>query len=401
MFMSQKKRVVAGLLAAGLGASVMASPNASADPQQFSAFVGVGSDTTQDVLNGLAGFSNGIQFTPIASTASANPSVQGSFQLVSFDALKPDYVSDNCITTKIGGPSFYRPNGSGAGRKALNASSGLGGGWTGAGGCGTLTDISGQVDFARSSSISSTTGTDEVFIPFGRDAVSFAAYKPGGGAVTTLTKAQLQAIYQSTTASRQVIGGVTMIPCGIQTSSGTFSFWNSALGVAATENAATDQCNLAGTAARIQENDGPALIAKATALDVTLDNFQVIVGFSAAAFTSKSNGLALPAPGAISLGSISDNGSGTNLGSPVSGTAPNITPNATFYNDATFGRYVYNVLPVSVATGPGNAAMKNLFVGSTSKVCQATATINSFGFLSAGTECGTTTRQRAWESGAA
>lgn len=389
-------------LTAMMGAGTIMTGSANADPQQLAAFAGVGSDTTEGVVNAFAGYNNGIFYTPLHSATSASPAVRGDIQIISFDALKPGFVADNCITTKLNGPSFYRPNGSGAGRKALNAAAGLGGGWTGSGGCGTLQDLSGQVDFARSSGISTPAGTDEVFIPFARDAVSFASYKPGvGAAVTTLSRADLQAIYAG--ATRLVVGGVTIIPCGLQTSSGTFGFWNTALGVAATENAATDQCNLAGTGARVQESDGPALKAKGDALNTTGPlagtNFEVISAFSAAAFIARTNGIASPAPGpGVAIGAITG-GVGPNLGSPVVAGTP-LTPNATFYNDGTFGRLVYNVLPVSVANGPGNAAMKAIFVGATSQVCNSGTTIQSYGFLTTA-QCGdtSTTFQRAWEPG--
>lgn len=410
MIISKKKRLGLGLASMALAASTMVG-SAGADPQQYSAFVGVGSDTTQDVMNAMAGYSNGIQYTPIASNASTNPATQGSFQIISFDALKPAYVGDNCITAKLNGPSFYRPNGSSAGRKALFASRGGSTvGWTGSGGCGTGVSLSGQVDFARSSSLGSESGTQTTYIPFGRDAITFVAYRPGNPSspITTLSLQQLQQIHSSTPGSRVSVGGVTMIPCGIQTNSGTFQFWVRDVlgfpltgGTNATETAATDECNTAGVTGRLQESDGPALEAKGVALDATrTDDFQVIIGFSAAAYAAKFNGVAEPAPGAnVKFGSISDNGSAVNLGAPLSLNAQNkLVPEPTFYADAKFGRLVYNVLPTTVATGPGNVAMKQLFVGSTSKVCQNTAVINTFGFL-ATPDCGITTIQRGWTTG--
>ena len=120
-------------------------------------------------------------------------------------------------------------------------------------------------------------------------------------------------------------------------------------------------------------------------------NSQVVIGFSAGAFIAKSNGVATPTPPTeVKIGSISNNGSGVNLGSPVVGTAPNLTPSSSFFADSTFGRRIYNVFPTSVITGFGNADLKDLFVGSTSKICQATGTINTFGFLVA-PDCGVTT----------
>ena len=141
---------------------------------------------------------------------------------------------------------------------------------------------------------------------------------------------------------------------------------------------------------RLEENDGTALKTRG---DLVAAGTEVIVGFSAASFTAKSNLVATGTPPAgVGIGSISDNGSGVNLGAPVTGTAPNLVPSATFYNDAVFGRNVYNVFDTAVITSLfGNDDLKSLFVGSTSSICSASSTIAAFGFLSLGASCGTTT----------
>jgi hypothetical protein len=390
---STKKRLALGLaFTAALGA-VLTGGSAGADPQQYSAAVGVGSDTIQDVMNALAGYTNGINYTPLTSGVAS-----GNRQIISFDAIKPAGATDNCITTKLNGPAFYRPNGSGAGRKALAAANGGSGtGWTGQGGCGTAVDITGQVDFARSSGKPSGTGVDVTLIPFGRDGVSFATYRTAGSPVTTLSKADLLSLY---TSGPTVIGGVRIVPCGIQTSSGTFGFWNTALGTSTTENAATAECNtVASTIAvtRLEENDGTGLKNRGNALAAVSGhtNDQVIVAFSAASFIAKSNNTATGAPPAgVGIGTISDVGA-----PPVNGTAPALTPNATFFANGTFGRDVFVVLPTDTATGPGNAALKALFVGSGSKICQATTVINAFGFL-ANANCGSIATTGPWEAAA-
>ena len=63
-------RVAAGLAALGAiaGASIVTSSPVNADPKQYSALTGYGSDTTQDVMNALAGFSNGRNFTPVQTS---------------------------------------------------------------------------------------------------------------------------------------------------------------------------------------------------------------------------------------------------------------------------------------------------------------------------------------------
>ncbi len=400
---SSKKKLAFGLVAAATLGSALTGGAANADPKQYTAAVGVGSDTTQAVMNALAGSSNGISYLPVTSGSATN-----FRQLISFDATPPVGVSDTCVTAKLGGPTFTRPNGSGAGRKALYASSGLSTtGWTGAGTnptCATGVDISGQVDFARSSSVSSASGTTVTYLPFGRDGVSFAYYRAAGSPVTSLTRAELTALF---TTGPQTIGGVRVVPCGIQTSSGTYSFWNGVTTASSTtEPTATTECNalLGGNVTgRAEENDGAALKTRGDLLAAQAGKSgdQVVIGFAASSFIAESNLVAPGAPPAgVGIGSISNNGTGTNLGSPVSGTAPALSAVASFYNDTVFGRNVYNVLPTSVATGPGNASIKALFVGSGSAVCSASSTITSFGFLTIGSSCGSTTTVSGYDTAA-
>lgn len=343
-------------------ASVFPTPSAvHADPKQYTALQGVGSDTIEQLSNALAGFAGTQAYTPITSGA-PNYSVTSSW----------DALGTACITTKTGGPSFTRPNGSGSGTKALSRAIDAGG-WGNAA-CGGVKDVSGQIDFARSSSGPSGTGTALTYVPFARDGVSFAYYRASGGApVTTLTKAQLVSLF---TVGPQTIDGVPVIGCGIQTGSGTYNFWNSSLGAtASTEDTATSTCN--ALLGRAQENDGAALKARG---DAAPAGTQVVIGFSAANFIAKSNLVtADPAPPAgVGIGSISDFG-----GSPITGTAPNLAPNSAFYTLAGgFGRYVYNVVSTArIDALVGNTEIKGLFKGPNSGVCTADATVAKFGFL--------------------
>ncbi len=405
------KRVATALAAAALisaAAGIFSTGNVGADPAQFSALVAVGSDTTMDVLNALSGKTNGVLFTPVQSSAAT-----GGVQIVSFDATPPAGVADNCITPKIGSPTFTRPNGSSAGQRALSrAIDGTGYGGTTANGSAfcAFADISGQVDFARSSSLDSTSGTALTYVPMARDALSFAYYRPAGnaGAVTSLTRAQLDSLF---TTGPQTIDGVRIIPCGIQLGSGTYASWLTTAGVSAGEDAtATALCrsvvnstSVPGSQAegRLQESNGVHLKQAGDAVAALAGeaNSQVIVGFSASQYIARARGNGVPTPPAeVVMGSVSNDGASNNIGSPVAGTYPNFTPVATFFNNATFGRTVYNVFSTAVITGPGNLALKDLFVGGTSKVCQATATIETMGFLVA-PDCGSTSTQRGLRSG--
>ena len=66
-----KRLALAVAITAALGASFVGG-SASADPKQLTAAVGAGSDTTQDVMNALAGHANGFNFTPAQSLVALN-----------------------------------------------------------------------------------------------------------------------------------------------------------------------------------------------------------------------------------------------------------------------------------------------------------------------------------------
>lgn len=393
-------RVAAALAAAGaaLSASLVVGSSANADPKQFTALSGYGSDTTQDVMNALSGFVNGRNFTPVQTSAAT-----GQVQLVSWDA----FPANQCIVAKTGAPTILRPNGSTNGRRILSRAFG-GGNWPSGTGnpCGHR-NVSGLVDFARSSAGPAGGGTALTYIPFGRDALTWGYNKPSGSPVTNLTPAQLTSLHLT---GPQLIGGTVIIPCGIQTGSGTYQSWMQSIGISVSplgQDVGTNFCNtglapggLPDAGGRLQESNGPELTVKANALATTSDpicdgvaggpavscaNAQVIVGFSASQFIARSNNVAAPNPGpGVFLGAIN----GTD---PVNGTAPNLTPDAAFYSNATFGRDVYNVVASEVLEAPADARIVSMFVGPTSAVCQASATIQQFGFLALGANCGSTT----------
>lgn len=376
---SRAARGVAAMAVTAAGAAMLvggASP-ANADPKWPGALVGHGSDTTQDVVGALAGEESGVFYTPVTSSVAS-----GSRVLNSWDATGTD-----CVTPRAPGATIQRGNGSTNGRRILSRSidSGL---WGSAPACaGKLT--SGLVDFARSSSGPSGSGTELTYIPFARDALSFAYVDNGSFTpVTTLTSAQLTQIF--TTPAGITVGPLTIKGCGIQTGSGTYQSWNTAVGMNATQEAAgTAECNaLAG--GRLQENDGAGLLAKQ---NLAPANTQFIIGFSASNYISQNNGAVvsqLPSPaGTIKLGQIDA------LGVPYSGTiGSTLSPNAGFYGSSTYGRDVYNVLPTTKVGGaPGaNQEFKSMFVGPTSAVCQATSIIQTFGFL-VPANCGSITLQ--------
>ncbi len=130
---------VAGL---ALGSTIIGGSAANADPKQFTAISGMGSDTTQDIFNAWAGNSNNISYLPISSTVGT-----GSVQVASWDAF-----GTACITPKTAGVLVNRAAGSSAGRRMLSRAID-GGNWGNAscGGNATGKPVAGLIQFARSS----------------------------------------------------------------------------------------------------------------------------------------------------------------------------------------------------------------------------------------------------------
>jgi hypothetical protein len=429
--MTLKKNLVKGAAVVTTVGAVAAlglvGGSAKADPQFPNAFVGVGSDTTQDVLNALSGYAPAPGLTAAQSRYEPAIASNGS-QLLSFNALNPDPAGDTCITTKLGGPAFDRPNGSGNGREALSrAEDGTGWGTVACTGA-TTADVGGQIDFARSSSgpASGDTGTALTYSVLGRDAVSIAFYRNGvaGNTInpetstssqlkTRWTRQELQNLFSNATGAAQPFtadDGVTtvnVLACGIQTGSGTFSFTRGTYNVTTGQEATATSVCTPTVASRLQENDSTGLKAKGDAFPTN----QVVVGFSAGAFIGKSNGVASPNPqlDAVGLAAIVDADLGApvvNLGNAYTGAAPNYVPDPGFYGNSVFGRTVYNVVPTSkIDSALGNAGLKSMFkdpdgVAGPLKaaICEETQTIEQFGFQ-VSTNCGDTSLKGSFIAG--
>jgi ABC-type phosphate transport system substrate-binding protein len=388
-----------------LGATTLisfAGGPAGADPKQLNqALVGVGSDTTQDVMNALAGEANGNLYDPVRSSQAS-----GRRQLISFDA-----TGTACVTPRAPGASFDRPNGSSNGRDAVSqAFKPAAPGWDSASvGCTSAAkNVQGLIDFGRSSSGITSTSGDLTYIPFGRDALSYAYYTPAGVTpVTNLTQAQLTTLHTNASASAEITVGTTrIVACRIQQGSGTFASWNSKVGSPSQTvlDTSTGECPVNVSINGLQENDAAALYSAGQAVNAArpTPDTMVIIGFSAANFIAQKNGVAASQIPAVAGGEALDLGGIDGLGVPYTGTAPSLTPSATFYGSATWGRDVYNILPTNRAIGVGFAAEKSLFVGATSAVCLATDTIQAFGFSTtlgatgSPVTCGNTTLRRAY-----
>jgi ABC-type phosphate transport system substrate-binding protein len=329
--------VFVALGAAMLGIAVAAGP-AMADPGagEFRPLVGVGSDTTQDVVNGL-----GNVIVP-----------GGSKVIASYDARGTARIKSRAAACE-----FTRPNGSSDGRVALRASIG-----DPSSGVYKGDVITGCVDFARSSSYASTTpgiSGQLTYIPFGVDAVTYA-YTGGGALPQSLTLVELQRIYR---CQLTTIGGKPVKPLLVQSGSGTRQSWLQRMGITEADLAAGDYPCIDTRNNTIQEHDGTVL---ATAPDS-------IVPFSIGQYIAQGNAAAILAQTGVT---ITDRRGPAVLGR-VNGIEPVVGGKLNTGFQPEMLRDVYNVVPTAKLT---DAAIATAFVGRSSQVCAARATIELFGF---------------------
>ncbi|MFC4035911.1 Ig-like domain repeat protein [Streptomyces polygonati] len=359
----RKMRLASAVVVAAIAVSgtVLATP-AMADPPAgtFRPLVGVGSDTTQDVLNALAGDTvNGISYAATAVTADGKG-------IASYDAIQPGTGSTtSSITTRSGGPAFQRPNGSGPGRTALSTSLDGNAFGTGAG----ATPNPGQVDFARSSGGPSVSGTALTYIPLARDAVGVAAK---GTLLQNLSVVELHDIYSSTAPE---VNGTPVHPFLPQVGSGTRKFFLGAIGL-------TD-ADIHNNVGIVQENQAnPAL---------TLDNS--LVPFSVGSWIAQNNGISPDfSTTAVSNGAYLANiqlPGDTGTTSPVVTVNGKLAPVSGYFENSTFGRDVYDVVPsrsIDQTSVFFDKAIYDVFVTNGSHVAamasaDAQSVIAKFGFL--------------------
>jgi len=347
--------VVAAVAMAALAFGTV-SP-AYADPASPKDLNGTGSDTTQDVMSGVASVVT---------------------NLGNWDAVP----AGSNIT--VDGVTFARPIGSTAGIRALSSSI------RGQAYVGTVLPA-GTLEFARASALRSETGTQLTYIPFARDAVSIAFNQASDfpkdvalGAAGQPTNAfTLRNIYLGTVTSFIDGAGasVTIRPILPQQNSGTRTYWVSVLGT--TEAALTAGGRATDLGNTVQEHDGSFL---------TRDGD--IVPFSVAQWLAQSNHrttapLAIERRGQAVLGSI-------DTVKPVIYDGTQITTNPDFLPS----RLVYNVVETRALTSSPavgtDQAVRTAFSGPTSSVCAATAQIKAYGFATIGSQCGQITAQRGF-----
>jgi ABC-type phosphate transport system substrate-binding protein len=349
---------VAAAVAAVAFVTTAAVP-AFADPSAggFKALVGVGSDTIQDVMNGM-----GSKIPAIGSYDAINPTTGEKGDL---------------ITTKVGGPAYVRPNGSGQGIQALSYSI-SGTQWQGK-------DITNQVDFARSSSAPKNNGTALTFIPFAQDAVTYAVNQASdfprnlpfdvkdGNGVRNTTALSLYNIYHCTARQYTAtsLAKITINPLLPQSGSGTRTYWEGKLGL---DDANLPTCvkDVNAQGKSVQEHDG-----------TTLTSAGDIVPFSIAQYIAQGNHKAIADDTAVNV--VERKGQ-VALGS-IDSTRPLIISGTTVKMNPSFpvNRLVYNVVATSRLS---ESAIASTFVGTSSAVCTNTAVIEQFGFATIGDACG-------------
>jgi len=320
------KSLAAAAAVAGLAIGLLGANAALADPPAltYGTLAGVGSDTTQSVLNG------------IASDYAASHS--GTYLLSSYDA-----VGSATIQTKADAAcaAITRPANSGGGVDALHASLIAN---AGAG--------DGCIDFARSSSGpgSAQTGYNLQYIKFATDAVTYSI-RSDSAISKTLTTAQLKAIYDCT-------AGAAYVPLLPNFGSGTRKFFLASLGYSSTDQ---NNASFSGSVGHTcvtdagEENTG-----------TLLTDPKNIIPFSIGSYLGQYNGVAPAVLGKAVLGRVNNIGAFTLNGG------------------SSFARSVYNVIPTGKLADPNYI---QAFVGTNgsglsndSFVCQDTATILKYGF---------------------
>jgi hypothetical protein len=401
-------RIVAALAVAsgtaGLASltALSSTSSAQADPLASTAEVGIGADVLQDVFDGLAGASApGTTYTHFFTPLSAG-SANGYTTIQSFDAFPQggSTLNPGAITTKAGGPAFDRPNSTTNGIAALEDEV-KGNTWENSTASQSYThtqvNLTGQINFARAARGPKGTSTDLTWAPFARDAVAYLYYDHGDGALDNLTTAQLKNLYDGNTTT---IGGDTVDACLTLSGSAPRSNLETAIGLtdATASEFADPSCS------QIQQNSGNAFYSFASGLASGTD---AIIPISAGDWIGQANGYDVDESNTaraagLTLGSVTDGSSA--LGQPFTGTAPNLLPNTTYYQDTNFGYNVYTVLPTNVLSGfTEDSSLVSLFTNTATSpannaaICQSAiqTQINKFGFdsLTAGEgSCGSTTQ---------
>lgn len=290
--------------AAGLALSLAATGVAIADPNgapQFRQLAGVGSDTTDFVLQGLSDVIVDGSGTKLIGSYNA----QGTAQ----------------IKTKATGCELARPNGSTAGRNALLAS------------LNPSSPTAGCLDFARSSSLNlaaTPAGSELTYIPFATDSLTYAI-NINSTIPRDLSLDELKAIYRC-----EVPGTNPLIP---QAGSGTRQSFLQLLGLTETTKGACVKDTNNGQP--VQEHDGRAITGP-----------NDIAAFSVSQYIAQSFGAQTDRRGSATLGAL-DGKLPFTLNTDTTGARKvyNIVPTAKLSTQPTQDVFVGPTSKVCSATG--------------------------------------------------
>ncbi len=371
----------------------LSARRAGADPVSATALAGVGGDGLQDVFDAYAGAAptppsaNTLFYTPLHSSSATN-----NVTIQSFDAYPPggSAAAPGCITTKIGGPAFDRPQGSSNGITALaDATNGTTWEASTASCTNTPVNVTGQIDWVRSARGPKTSGSTLTFIPFARDATIFVYFDHGTNKIASLTKAQLTSLYSSSTG-KITINGDTVEACLPLAGSAVRSNFETAIGVSdGTADIAAQAVNCDG----LEQNGGNTFYNTVSSLPSGTD---AVFPFTAASWIAQANGVAEDRSANGRSNGV-DAGNADGLGKPYTGTAPNLAANTAYYTSTTWGNNVYVVTATNKISGfTRNTALVSLFTGATASICAnaAQTTAQKFGFdllTAAEGTCGATT----------
>jgi ABC-type phosphate transport system substrate-binding protein len=365
--MRKLTRVMAGFASVAAAAALMAGSvtAASADPiagngkaaaPAYYDIVGVGSSTTEFVMDQFSVNYN--------KTVKAHNAAHPFFY--SWDATKPGSTSTAAvdITPKVGcSAKTVRPNGSGAGVKALDAN--------------VKDKSTGHycIDFGRSSSGRSSTSPKEgpggvIYVAFAKDAITWAVDSAAHDAPATLNTTQLKKIFGCTYTNWNQVGGKNAaikvyLP---QAGSGTLSTWEKFMGIT-TLGSCVSQAP--------EENEGTNAVFKnnPNAIFIYSVGAYVAQKYHSAACSAKK-----PAKGQNQFGC---NQTGFLTVGKISGIAPIVANKINPKFPATYWRTVYDVLRYSKGTPFNMAKTVAPFFSRTGYLCSAKAApvIQSYGFV--------------------
>lgn len=331
--MRTRALAVPALATACAAAMTLGGGVALADPPSTpaaTAIVGVGSDTTQYVMDAYA-------------AAYSKPTKQ-AIKLASWDAIPPAGGSTT-ITTKAGCAPITRPNGGSAGVAAL------------------LADTTGCIDFARTLTPKSATQSSLAFFAYARDGIAWGtpAASPAVAA-SNLTTAQLNQIYTcqltNWSAANPSLPSSTIHPYLPQAGSALRKNFETEIGISdGTVGACVNQ--------NAEQNKGTSLAGDTSAL----------VPFSIASYIAQAKGTIPDFRGGLVLHS-------------VNGLAP--LTKAGGFNGKYDAHYLITAYNVVKLQQDNTVAAEYLAVfGPTGFICKHQSILAKYGFNKIGSACGT------------